>query len=540
VALEEARAENEELQSSNEELPSSNEELGTTKEELQSANDELNTANEELDTRNQQLRALNDDLINLFTAMNVPILRVDRDLCLRRFNPAAEKCLRLLPADLDQPIRYLQSRLGALPDVEGMIREVIDTLSTQSYEIQDPSGRWWSVTLHPYRRSDHRLDGAVLTFVDVDSIKRAFQASEEARRYMDAIVETVREPLVILTPELRVERANDAFYRVFRMTRQETEQQIIYELANGQWNIPRLRSVLESVLHRGKSLADIEVKHTFPGIGARVMLVNARQLCLKSRLTDAILLAFEDRTERRQAEQIAAERLKKTDRELDRTKEELRALAAALMTAREEEQRRIARELHDDLAQRLGILERKIGQFCLGPIAEAHPEVLEMLTTLQHQIGDASNVVRDFSHKLHPAILDYLGLVPALRRLANEFASTRSAPVRFTSRGVFSSLPWQLALAIYRIAQEALRNANKHAQTGAVSISVNATTADVRLTIKDTGPGFNPGEVRGLGGLGIVNMQERAHLAGGNLRIHSQPGSGTRIQLRVPLPKPGQ
>ena len=162
--FEEVRAANEELQSSNGELQSSNEELGTTKEELKSANEELSTVNEELDTRNQQLSALNDDLTNLFGAVNMPILRVDRDLRLRRFNPAAEKYLRLFPADLDRPIRDLQSRLGVLPDAERLIRDVIDVLNAQSYEIQDPCGRWWSVTLRPYYTSDHRLDGAVLTF----------------------------------------------------------------------------------------------------------------------------------------------------------------------------------------------------------------------------------------------------------------------------------------------------------------------------------------------------------------------------------------
>ena len=121
VALEEMRALNEELGSANEELQSSNEELGTTKEELESSNEELTTVNEELDTRNQQLRVLNDDLNNFFSATASPILKVDRELRLQRFTPAAEK-LGISPADLTHPIRDLQPRLGTLPQREPVMR----------------------------------------------------------------------------------------------------------------------------------------------------------------------------------------------------------------------------------------------------------------------------------------------------------------------------------------------------------------------------------------------------------------------------------
>jgi two-component system, chemotaxis family, CheB/CheR fusion protein len=534
AALDQLGAANEELQSSNEELQSSNEELGTTKEELQSSNEELTTVNEELDTRNQQLGALNDDLTNLFAAVNVPILRVDRDLCLRRFTPAAEKVLNVDTADLGHPIRYLQTWLGTSLNIEGAIREVIDTLAVQHHEMKDLQGRWWSLVLRSYRTAEDRLDGAVLTFVDIDSQKRALQVSQEALHYADSIVQAVREPLVILTPELRVERVNASFYKFFQLLPEQTEGQLIYELANHQWNIPKLRSLTDEIALKSDSIANFEVAHKFPGIGMRTMLLSARQLQFESR--SMILLAFEDITDRRRAEESMTDRLAKTGRELDRSKDELRALTASLITAHEEEQRRIASELHDDLVQRLAFLEFEVERCRLGPMGKAHAELVEMLTTLQKQIAEVSEAARTISHGMHPAILDDLGLVAALRKLAADLNARGSAPVRFIGQPGSASLPRrQFAAAVYRIAQEALRNATKYAPSAPVTIRLSASANQLLLTIKDTGPGFDPASVRGQGGMGIMNMEERARLLGGTLRVASRTGKGTTITLRVPL-----
>jgi two-component system, chemotaxis family, CheB/CheR fusion protein len=466
--------------------------------------------------------------------VNVPILRMDRDLCLRRFTPAAEKLLNIDPADLGHPIRYLQTWLGTSLNIEGAIREVIDTLAAQNHEMQDLQGRWWSLVIRAYRTGEDRLDGAVLTFIDVDSQKRALQVSQEARHYADSIIQGVREPLVILTSELRVERANASFYKMFHLLAEQTEGQLIHELANDQWNIPKLRSLADGIVFKSDSIANFEVEHKFTGIGRRTMLVSARQLQLESK--SMILLGFEDITDRRRAEESMTDRLANADRELDRTKEELRALAASLITAHEEEQRRIASELHDDLVQRLAFLEFEVERCRLGPMGKAHAELAEMLATLQQQIAEVSEAARTISHGMHPAILDDLGLVAALRKLANDLNERRPAPVRFIGRaGSPSLLRRQLAAAVYRIAQEALRNATKYAPSAPVTIHLRANANELLLTIKDTGPGFDPASVRGRGGIGIMNMEERARLLGGTLRVSSRTGKGTTITLRVPL-----
>jgi two-component system, chemotaxis family, CheB/CheR fusion protein len=539
ASLEDLRAANEELGSANEELQSSNEEVGTAREELQSANEELTTLNEELNTRNQQLGLLTDDLRNLFAAVSAPILKVDRDLCLRRITGAAAS-LGITPADLDHPVRLVQGRLGTLADVETLIHGVLKELTVHTYAMQDSESRWWSLSIRPYRTDDDRIDGAVLTFTDTDAIQRALRNSEQARRYADTIVRTVREPLVVLTRDLRVERANASFYRMFRVQADQTEQRSIYDMGDKQWDNPKLRSLLEEVLPKKKVVTDFEVTHALPGLGNRVMLLNAQEISNEEQVGNAILLAVEDVTERRRAEQAIANRLTTTDRELDRTKEELRALAAKLMNAHEEEQRRISRELHDDLAQSLAVFEIEVEQFRLEQKERSPAEVSEMLQLVQHRVAGLLQEIRSISHRMHPAILDDLGLVTALRSLVEEIGSLRSAPIHFQCETQPASLPREHAGAVYRIAQEALRNAVRHAPQAAVIVRLTCTAKQLRLKVKDTGPGFDPVAIRARGHLGIVSMQERAHLLGGDLKIQSRPGKGATFTLRIPLPPLGQ
>ena len=534
ATLEEARALNEELRSANEELQSSNEELGTTKEELQSANEELTTVNEELDTRNHQLSVVNDDLNNLFAAVTSPVLRVDRDGVIRRMTPAVEK-LGFGPAEINHPVRLIREYLGTLPDLELLVREVIDKLTTPSYDFQDRQNRWWSLSIRPYRTADHRIDGAVLTFTETDTIQKALHASDKARRYADAIIETVREPLLILTPELKVDRANASFYEFFRVDAGQVEGRQLFDLGNGEWRISQLQSQLEDILPKQLSFSDFEVRPAFPEIGTRIMLLNARQLNKEDNEADAILLAFEDITSRREHEEAARRAFAETSRELDRTKEELRKLALSLMSVREEEDRHIARELHDDFSQRLAYLTIMFEQFRLGPLGQKYPELAESFAAFQQRAFDLANDIRSLSHRMHPAILEDLGLVAALKSLAEEARAVRSADVTFTSENVPASLSTSCAHALYRIAQQALGNAAKYAPEAPVSISVTVKATNLRLTVSDKGPGFDVSAARERGGLGLINMQERAHAAGGHLKIQSRPGQGTEISAEIPL-----
>jgi two-component system, chemotaxis family, CheB/CheR fusion protein len=308
---EELRAANEEARSANEELQSTNEELSTTKEELQSANEELITINEELQNRNGELSATNSDLKNLLAAVSAAIVMVDSDLRIRRFNTIAERLLDLGPIDVGRPLSHLRGRIQT-PEMEQQAREVIDTLHKVEREFQDMEGHWYATAVRPYRTVDDRIAGAVITIQDIDPLKRLLAAAEDARDYAEGMIETVREPLIVLDADLRVQRATPAFYETFLVSREETQGRFLYDLGNGQWNQPRLRELIGGALFRNEAFQDYEVEHHFPHIGRRTMRLNGRRIPRQDVRNPTLLLAIEDVTARREAAEIRFQRLFET------------------------------------------------------------------------------------------------------------------------------------------------------------------------------------------------------------------------------------
>src|SRR6516162_6004005 len=302
AANEELQSANEEVQSANEELQSINEELETSKEEIQSSNEELVTVNDELQNRNAELHQSNNDLTNLLSSVQMAIVMLGPDLRIRRFTPMAGKAFNLIRTDVGRPISDIKLNIN-VPDLEQLVVQVIDTVSAKEQEVQDKQGRWYSLRIRPYRTLENKIDGAVLVLVDVDDLKRAEEAVQQARAYAESIVATVREPLVVLDSSLRVQTANDSFYKVFQVQRAETEGRLIYELGNRQWDIPDLRHLLEEILPQSKVFNDFEVTHKFEHIGTKTMVLNARRLEQEPARLALILLAMEDITEHKSAEE---------------------------------------------------------------------------------------------------------------------------------------------------------------------------------------------------------------------------------------------
>jgi two-component system CheB/CheR fusion protein len=314
AANEELKALNEELQSSNEEMQSINEELETAKEELQSTNEELTTVNDELQSRNEELSYVNNDLVNVLRGIEIPVIMLGNKLQIRRFNDAAAGMLNLIPTDLGRPISDIRTN-AIIPNFEEMVLDVINTLTVKEMDVQDVAGRWYSLRIRPYRTVDSRIDGVLMTMVDITDIKLSLERIREAYDYANDIVETVREPLLILDAGLKVITANRSFYEAFLVRPEETEDRHIYELGKGQWNIPELRQQLQGVLSQQTSFSDFDVSIEFPDIGRRTMVLNAREIRQgislpapasspgKEREYDGkILLAIEDVTERKKIE----------------------------------------------------------------------------------------------------------------------------------------------------------------------------------------------------------------------------------------------
>ena len=277
-----------------EEAQAGNEELETAQEELESANEELNTLNEELKVSNVEFSKVNRDLTNLLESISIPLVMVGRDLRIRRFTRAIEPMLNLIASDVGRSITDLQPQME-LPDLRRLLLDAMEGGNRQPHDIRDAHGRWYSLRILPSVGPDGKTDGAVLMLIDVDAAKRGLDFAE-------AIVETVREPLVILNQNLRVLKANKAFYETFQAAREETEESLIYDLGNGQWNIPKLRELLENVIPAHSTFRDFEVTHDFEHVGRKVMLLNASEIFNPNAQARTILLAIEDATDRKQAE----------------------------------------------------------------------------------------------------------------------------------------------------------------------------------------------------------------------------------------------
>jgi two-component system, chemotaxis family, CheB/CheR fusion protein len=307
AVTEELRATNEEVRSANEELQSTNEELRTAKEQLQSSNEELTTVNDELKHRNDDLALVSNDLSNTLNAATIPIIMVGMDLRLRRFTPAAERLLGMAQNDVGRTVTEIPYPFQ-LPYLKNMLAETLQTLHVQQRRAQDSEGRWYDVFVRPYRTMDDRIEGAVITFIDVDDATRALKQAEHAREFEQGIVETVQHPLLVLDSDLRIVRATRAFYNTFFVRPEETLGQTIDYLGNGQWRMADLRRLLEQALVRDVPFRDLEITHDFPHIGTRTMRLNARRISgIEGNYS--VLLAIEDVTERREAAEIQYRRL---------------------------------------------------------------------------------------------------------------------------------------------------------------------------------------------------------------------------------------
>ena len=220
-ANEELQSANEELQSTNEELQSTNEEVETSKEEVQSVNEELMTVNLEFQAKIDQLSRAEGDMKNLLDSTTIATIFLDRRLCLTRFSPAATKVINLIATDLGRPLSHLASNLAYDALVEDA-QAVLDTLAPKELEVPTKAGDWLQVRIIPYRTIENVIDGVVITCNDITRVKAAEGKAQAAQRYAENIVETVREPLLVLDQDLRVISANRAFYAFFQVPQQET------------------------------------------------------------------------------------------------------------------------------------------------------------------------------------------------------------------------------------------------------------------------------------------------------------------------------
>ncbi|MFH0966437.1 MAG: chemotaxis protein CheB [Methanobacteriota archaeon] len=309
AANEELKSTNEELQSTNEELQSTNEELETSKEELQSTNEELETSKEELQSLNEEVMTVNselqakilqytdvqNDMKNLLSSTGIGTIFLDIDLVIRRFTPEAAKIYKLIVSDVGRPLSDIKSMI-VQDDLLENARIVLDSLIPQEKEIQTIEKLSYLVRILPYRTLDNVIDGVVLTFTDYSYRKTAEDEVIQAREYAESIVNTVREPLLVLDRNLTVISANQSFYRTFEVSPEETSGKNLKELSERQWDISSLMILLNTIISEGTSFEDKPVTIDLSENRIKKFILNARGLQRKSGEAELILLAMEEIT----------------------------------------------------------------------------------------------------------------------------------------------------------------------------------------------------------------------------------------------------
>jgi len=510
---EEIKSANEEILSSNEELQSTNEELETAKEELQSSNEELVTVNEELQNRNIDLALANNDLTNLINSVNFAILILGSDGRIRRFTPVAGRLFNLIPGDVGRAFTDFSSNLQ-IPDLPALVDQVVETMSPIEAEVQERAGRWYKLTIRPYRTGDNKIEGAILALVDIDILKRSLEETRQSRDFAEAVVATIRQPLVVLDSNFLVKSANTAFYETFQTSRDEISGQQFDALGNGQWNIPALRKRLEEVLEKGSRFENFVVEYEYQDSSRKRLLLSARRIEAESERSPSILLAIEDISEQRQVEQ-------------------------EILAISEREQRRMGQDLHDGLGQQLTGIGFMIQAYLNDVERESQGPLTEWLQKLLEQINQAAALTRELARGLHPIELQAGHLKTAMQGLASNVESLFKVSCTF-----HADEPCQVpgnsdetATHLYRITQEAINNALKHGKAKRIMITYarDDHTKRTTLSISDDGSGMRqlprPGVI--TKGMGLQIMRYRAEAVGGKLVVARGINGGTVVSVSL-------
>ena len=240
------------------------------------------------------------DLVGILDTVDLPIVAVGRDFTVARFNRGAAAVLALTPSVIGRSPRDIQVLTNVI-DLEEVCAQVIADGAPFRREVRD-GDRWFLLRIAPYTRSDRQIGGTVLTLTNVTAFRATMEQAIYEREYTKAILNTVIGPLVVLDTDLRVQTANRAFYAMFQVSREETQGVPLYDLGNHNWNTPQLWTLLKETISNNSEFQALEVEHDFPAIGRRTVLLDARRLSREGNPGHMILLAFQDITERKEAE----------------------------------------------------------------------------------------------------------------------------------------------------------------------------------------------------------------------------------------------
>ncbi len=349
----------------------------------------------------------------------------------------------------------------------------------------------------------------------------ALQRRQESESATRALFETAAQGILLVDGSGKIVSANPATLRMLGYTERELIGQTIELLVPDNFRDGH-------VAHRNQFMQNPQRRPMGLGLDLQARRKDGSTFYAEISLSyipsakETLAVAFVSDISKRKADEEA----------IRKQREDLRSLAGRLMTAQDEERRRIARDLHDDLSQKLAYLAMDIGKLVGRTSSE---ELGQELRPLQRRAVDASETVRHISHQLHPSILDDIGLEAALEQYCEEFQERSGITTHFDAREVPESVPREVAGNMYHILQESLRNVSKHSQAQEVFVTLESAERVLRLTVRDEGVGLPQERLKSGASIGIVGMKERAHLINGQVTIESRAGEGTEVSVSVPL-----
>jgi two-component system CheB/CheR fusion protein len=556
---EELRASNEELQAINEELRSTAEELETSKEELQSVNEELTTVNQELKVKIDELGNANSDFRNLINSTDIGTIFLDRGLRIKLSTPRARDLFNLIPSDAGRPLDDITNRL-VTDDLAGTVERVMQTLHSVEREVATRDGHRFVMRIFPYRTLEDHIDGVVITFVDITERKRAedrWQASEERLRLL---VESASDfAIFTITHDGLIDSWSAGAERVFGYAEGEIVGQgadVLFTPEDRASGVPAAEMTTAAeeghaaderwhMRKGGERFYASGVMRPLLGDPARGFVKIARDLTEQQqeqerlqRAHDALEIRVGERTSELNA---ANDALRSEVSERGLAEAEARTLLRRVVTVQEDERRRISRDLHDQLGQQLTALRLK-----LELVRERAGDDADLAREVESAQALAESLDADVDYlawEMRPSALDELGLVAALGNYVREWSAHFGVAAELHAAGpAFERLTPDVAIHVYRIAQEALNNVAKHAGASQVNVIFEVRAREVTLIVEDDGRGFDPDAVSAEGAprLGLGGMRERARLVGGTLEIESAPGRGTTVFARIPLASIGE
>lgn len=529
----------EELESTNEELRATMEELETSKEEIQNMNEALNVLNEDSVKKAEKLDRLSSELTNLINATHIATVFLDLDMQIRRFTPSMSDLFNIRESDTGRPLPDLTHRLK-YEQLQEDFQRVVKTQDIVEREVECKKGRCYLVHLKGYGSSADQIDGVVVTFIDITERKEAEQRILKAKELAEKVIETISNPMLILSEDLRIQSANEAFYQFFDMQADAIKGKFVYKLGKGQWNIPQFRKLMKRIIPETSSLNNYEVEYPVSKNDHRFLLLNARQI----NHAKLILLSIEDRTDSRRAQQALEEGHSKMEllvrartNELLQQSTRLQHLVHELSTAEQRERKRMAAVLHDDLQQLLIATKMQL-EMTRSDLTGA-AEIKALSRAVQH-LDESIETTYALVRQTNPQVLYEQGLISALKSLCREMARRHSLSVCLHTEEAEPEISDDLKTLLYDSVRELLFNIVKHARVDNASLNIQYDSKQISVTISDRGVGFDTESKANdseKSAFGLYSVGDRIQALGGKWKLDSSPGEGTEVHLQIPLGK---